>query len=186
MVARSKTILYVEPSEAEVGSLERAFGTERRQDGLQVVRTGVEAMAWLAGDGAFEDRVKHPMPQLVLLDLTEARGTGLAVLRWIREQPWLGTLVVVGFTGDFQRKVVEEAYRLGANAVLLKPNRPSDLREVAQFLRLWLRLGVPGPLPAGAWSPGTASSRTEAPSSGSGTHYPLHKPQGYRTWGEGA
>ncbi len=183
---RSKQVLYVEDDQHEVSGLEKAFRAERAQDWLHVVRGEVEAIAWLAGDGEYEDRVKYPMPQLVLVDLAVPQGDGMAVLTWIREQPALAALLVVALGGSScPEDEIEEAYRRGANALLEKPSGQKGLREIARLLRLWLRHSLPRPEPTKYWdAPASGGVSAEEVLVGR-DRFPLHKPQGYGTWVEG-
>src|SRR5947209_6571289 len=51
------------------------------------VENGERAIAYLAGTGEFQDRVRFPLPTILLLDLKMPRLNGFGVLRWMREQP---------------------------------------------------------------------------------------------------
>jgi len=54
---------------------------------LTVARSPEEAMLYLRGIGIYANRMRDPLPGLVLLD-TEHRGAGaLTMLSWLREHP---------------------------------------------------------------------------------------------------
>ena len=185
MVMRSHKILYVEDDGNDRRLMERAFAAEGASAWLHVVENGVEAMAWLRGDGDYEDRKRYPLPQMLLLDLALPRADGMAVLRWVREQPSLAELLVVVFSGSYQQEHIDAAYQLGANAFLRKPTGVAGLREVARLLRLWLRHGVPRPGPARKWEGAAVEDPPREDWPRGWERFPLHKPQGFRTWGEG-
>lgn len=61
-------------------------------------------------------------PDLIVLDVVMPGDSGLKVLEFIRSTPGLTRLPVVIFTGHSSPALVEEAYRLGANSFLAKPD----------------------------------------------------------------
>lgn len=155
---RTKNILYVEDDPNDLWFLARAFEAEGLKEPLYAVRDGVEAIAWLAGDGYFEDRAKHPLPDLVLLDIQLQKVDGWGVLRWIRSHPPFTALPVIVFSSSCHERDLTDAYGLGANLFMVKPADPEGLRHIARFLRTWLQHSLPPPpvgsmwdaLPAGA------------------------------------
>ena len=98
-------------------------------------------MAYLAGEGPFADRQRHPFPVLVLLDLKLPRRSGLEVLEWIRAQTGLKRLPVVVLTSSKEATDVNRAYDLGANSYLVKPVGFDSLLELVKSLEVyWLIL----------------------------------------------
>jgi CheY-like chemotaxis protein len=148
---RAKQILYVEDDANDLWLLARAFEAEGLEEPLHVVRDGVEAIAWLAGDGYFEDRAKYPLPQLVLLDIRLQKVDGLAVLRWIRTHPPFTALPVIVFSSSYHSHDIADAYGLGANLFLVKPTDLDGLRHIARFLSTWLHHSRPPPLEEHFW-----------------------------------
>jgi CheY-like chemotaxis protein len=134
-----KRILYVEDEDADVWLMERAFQKEGMREWLYIARDGLEAISWLVGAGAYGDRIKYPLPDLVLLDMFLPKANGHEVLRWIRDQSALVTVPVIMYSGSDRESDVAEAYRLGANLFLSKPSG-EDLGAVARFLVAWLQL----------------------------------------------
>src|ERR1700722_8985539 len=80
---------------------------------------GEAAIAYLAGEGAYGDRGKYPMPDVVLLDLKLPRKTGHEVLEWIQTQTFDGLQVVV-LSGSFLPEDVTRCRELGAHAYFKK------------------------------------------------------------------
>jgi len=91
-------VLLVEDSEDDALLLKRQLQKARVDVHLQVVCDGENAIRYLAGEGEYADRDKFPLPSLVFLDLNLPRKSGLEVLAWIREQPYLHRLPVVVLT----------------------------------------------------------------------------------------
>lgn len=140
MTPLAPRVLLIEDDPNDILLLERAFGKAQLAAPLQV-NNGEEAIAYLAGQGAYADRAQHPLPQLVLLDLKLPRKSGLDVLRWLRQQPILQRLPVVVLTSSRESSDVNRAYELGANSYLVKPVRSQDLVDMVKTLDLyWLLL----------------------------------------------
>jgi len=60
-------------------------------------------------------------PDIVVLDIAMPGESGLTVLQYMRDTPELRLLPVVIFSGHPEPKLIDEAYRLGANSFLAKP-----------------------------------------------------------------
>lgn len=101
------------------------------------VEHGEAAIDYLAGRGAFADRNKHPLPQLLLLDLKMPRKDGFAVLRWRRETPALARLPIVVFSSSNLQTDISQAYALGANSYVVKPTDPVRLERMVRALHEW-------------------------------------------------
>ena len=131
----------MEDEENDVFFLKNAFKEVGLLNPLQVAQDGQEAMDYLSGRGEYADRARFPLPCLTLLDLKLPRVMGLEVLKWVRAQPALKTLLVIILTSSRLRPDIERAYELGANAYLVKPSSPPELREIATGIKqFWLEL----------------------------------------------
>jgi CheY-like chemotaxis protein len=73
-------------------------------------------------------------PDLVLLDVSLPQGGGFKVLQFIRSNAELSSLGVVVLSGATAPGVLEKAYELGANSVLVKPGAFRDLVKLAASL----------------------------------------------------
>ncbi|HEX2973709.1 MAG TPA: response regulator [Tepidisphaeraceae bacterium] len=133
----TQPILQVEDEEADVFLLQHAFKRAGIQNPVSVVRDGQEAIDYLSGKGEFADRLKHPLPCLMLLDLKLPRIGGLEVLEWVRQQPNLAGLVVVVFSSSAMLSDIERAYALGASSYIQKPSSIENTNQVAQLLKGW-------------------------------------------------
>jgi len=110
---------------------------------IHVASDGQQAIDYLKGTGKFVDREKFPLPCLVLLDLKLPYVMGLEVLKWIREQPG-PALVVVVLTASGQDADIAAAYRLGANAYLIKPTDARIFEDMLKaFKDFWLTHNTP-------------------------------------------
>lgn len=140
----SKTILLVEDDSNDVLLLQRALKQTGVAADLQVVAKGSEAIKYLEGQGAYVDRSKYPLPEMVLLDLMLPMKSGLEVLRFIRHTPFLKHLVVIILSSSSDQNDIERAYVLGANCYLVKPADFNDSKkQIRQICKYWLFSPVP-------------------------------------------
>ncbi|MBJ6800857.1 response regulator [Geomonas propionica] len=110
---------------------------------VQSAKDGEEAIGYLSGRGAFQDRDSYPMPVLMLLDLKLPHISGVGLLSWLREQPALKRLPVVVLTTPVAEADLNRAYELGCNSFLFKPNSFNALLVMMQNLvQYWLGLNV--------------------------------------------
>lgn len=101
---------------------------------VHCVDTVERAICYLKGQGEFSDRERYPMAFLVLLDMMLAREDGLDLLRWLRSQPEMCTVIVVAMTTVENPVLMEKAYRLGANSFLIKPFGTAAMNEMVKAL----------------------------------------------------
>lgn len=133
------TILLVEDNDDDVLLMKQAVAAAGIRNPVQVAEDGREAMEYLAGRGKFADRKKYPMPAVALLDLKLPYVSGHEVLKWIRQQPELQTLVVIVLTSSAEPGDLKESYAAGANSYIIKPPTATQLAELAKAFRwYWL------------------------------------------------
>ncbi len=141
MNAVRATILVLEDDPNDVLLIQRAFRRATVAPSIQVEGDGEQGVAYLAGQGPYADRVRHPLPMLLLLDLKLPRLSGFEVLEWLRRQPGLKRLPVIILTSSRQSADIDRAYDLGANSYLVKPVASDALRDMVRTLGLyWITL----------------------------------------------
>jgi CheY-like chemotaxis protein len=139
-----KAVLVAEDSADDFFLFRRALDRVKFQAPVQRVEDGDEAIAYLAGDGVYEDRNKYPVPTLLLLDLKMPRRSGFEVLEWARQHPRYRRLPVVMLTSSSQMEDIERAYSLGANSYLVKPGDFNDLVKLSQTIDdYWMMFNYP-------------------------------------------
>lgn len=131
------TLLLVEDNEDDAFFLRRALKNAGVGQPLAHLMDGREAIAYLAGEGAYADRSAHPLPTIVFLDLNLPYKTGLQVLEWMRQRPEFSHVIVVVLTSSSEESDRRRAYLLGANSYVVKPASADELTEVARAFRLW-------------------------------------------------
>ena len=128
-------MLVAEDDQSDLELLNHALSRDIVEVDLQVTRDGDELVSYLQGEGRFRDRQKHPIPDLILLDLKMPRLGGLDVLHWLQEHLRCARIPTIVLSGSNLDADVEGAYGLGANTYFSKPN---SLRELRELLRLVL------------------------------------------------
>jgi CheY-like chemotaxis protein len=137
-------VLVAEDDENDRFLMKWAFQEAAVENPLYIVEDGQEAIEYLAGTGKYSDRIKYPLPFLVVLDLKMPRKTGLDVLRWLRLIPLLRCLPVMVFSSSAHPADVEAAYDGGANAFVVKPAGTQKRVELVKTLRdFWLTFNEP-------------------------------------------
>jgi CheY-like chemotaxis protein len=132
-------ILLVEDNPDDVFFMRRACKSAGLQNPLQVAEDGDKAIDYLAGTGQFADRATYPLPCVTLLDLKLPGKDGLEVLGWIQGREEFTTRVVIVLTTSREPRDIQEAYRLGANAYLVKPTSPTQLAEIVAAIKaFWI------------------------------------------------
>lgn len=112
----------------------------RKLDFLHLVaeaEDGVEAVHYLKGEGAFADRERFPLPDLILLDLKMPRMSGFDFLEWFRSSgPW--NVKVVVLCGSREREDARRAMALGADFYQIKPVDPDDRVHLLRQLEAYM------------------------------------------------
>lgn len=125
-------ILLLEDSHQDVLAARVVFENLGVRNPILVLTDGDEAIRYLNGDGAFSDRTRHPLPNIILLDLKMPRVDGFQVLEWIKRHPIPGRPLIVVLSAYDEPNKLALAYALGANSFLIKPCRTADVRELIQ------------------------------------------------------
>ena len=137
-------ILVADDDANDIFLLQRAFREAEIHNPLHAVADGQEAIDYLSGAGKYSDRSQFPWPALVILDLKMPRKTGLEVLEWLRSERGLCCLPTIMHSTSAHPADVERAYRLGANAFVVKPSSLSDRADLARMIKgFWLTFNEP-------------------------------------------
>ena len=125
----SANVLIVEDNPVDQRIACQLFRAEKWVGTVRAVASGEEALLLLKqknSPGAL------PRPDLIILDLDLPAKNGQEILREIREDRELSTISVVVLSASTSGRVLAEAYKLGADCYLTKPNRPQGFRELVR------------------------------------------------------
>lgn len=111
-------VLLVEDDPGDIVLIRESFADHKVGNKLAVVSDGVEAMAYLNGEGQYAG-VRRP--DLILLDLNLPRMNGTEVLAAIKGDRELATIPVVVLTTSEAEDDIVRSYKLHANAYITKP-----------------------------------------------------------------
>lgn len=152
----STAVLVAEDDPNDGLLLQMAFNKASVGSDLHFVPDGRAAMDYLEGAPPYEDRLAHPFPKLLLLDLKMPRVNGFEVLDWLGQREEFPELFVVVFSGSDSPGDITLAYALGADACLPKPCDPGRFTSVVSGLAGYYlsgsRVRRRRPLPRQVWS----------------------------------
>lgn len=154
------TVLHVDDDPNDAALLSAAAQKAGGDFLVASVADGSQAIAYLNGEGHYADRVRFPLPDLILLDLKMPCADGFEVLNWIRTSAELRETKVLILSGSELQEDIRQAYAAGANSYFVKPIGFEALINLMRNINaFWLKTG---PQPA----PGTSLGASEG-SSGS-------------------
>lgn len=138
---RLSTVLLVEDNPDDAELIAYAFAKAEIANPLLVIEDGDAAIDYVRGRGAYADRMRFPLPGLVLLDLKLPRRSGFEVLAAIRDSAGTKHTPVVVLTSSNQDADIKRAYELCANSYLVKPVSRSSLLHMVEALdAYWIKL----------------------------------------------
>jgi len=138
-------ILLVEDNPGDVRLTMEAFKDGEVGNPMDVVKDGVEALAYLRQEGAYRDK---PLPDLILLDLNLPRMDGREVLAAVKADSRLKRIPVVVLTTSAAEQDVQKSYLLQASCFITKPVDFNKFSEVVRGIdSFWLSIVT---LPPGA------------------------------------
>ena len=127
---RQIEILVVESSPADTYLTEIAFKAAGLTSGFRSVSDGEDALSYVRKEGKYAD-VKTP--DMIFLDLSLAKISGLEVLKAIKSTPHLMHIPIVVASGTEDPEHIRAVYALNGNCFIRKP---SDLTQFLRFVEM--------------------------------------------------
>ncbi|GAC1451088.1 MAG: response regulator [Chamaesiphon sp.] len=139
IVDRPMKILLVEDNDGDIRLTKEALREgSRLAYNINVVRDGVEALAFLRREGSYSSAVR---PDIILLDLNLPRKNGKEVLAEIKQDDQLKRIPVVVLTTSKAEQDIVESYNLYANCYVTKPLNLEQFFEAVKSIEdFWLRV----------------------------------------------
>ena len=139
-------ILLVEDNPDDEALTLRALKKNHIANEVVVAHDGAEALEWLFGEGPYAGRDTTIQPQVVLLDLSMPRVSGLEVLQKMRADPRTRLVPVCVLTSSKEDDDLVKSYSLGANSYVRKPVDFAEFIEAVKRLGMfWLLLNETAP-----------------------------------------
>lgn len=139
-------VLLVDDDDNDVVLFQRSLANSGAAVRLITVPSGQAALDYLCGEGAYVDRERHPPPQLIFLDAHLPQVSGARVLEFVKGRPELAVVPVIILTGAVSQSDTMKLYRLGANAICLKPVSPPQTDAFVSCLcKFWIESVLPPP-----------------------------------------
>ena len=137
MFLKKANILLVEDGYGEIVLAKEAFNEVDIPLNLHIIKDGEEAIKFIKKEGEYE---KSPTPNLIILDISLPKISGIEVLKHIRADFHFRFIPVVMLTTSTYASDVEKSLNFGANAYLVKP---FDYDEFTKLIKsvcdVWLR-----------------------------------------------
>ena len=121
-------ILVVESNPADTRLTEEAFKAAGMTSGFRSVTDGDDALDYVHKRGKYEH---VPTPDVIFLDLSLPRVSGLEVLKAIKSTPHLMHIPIVVASASDDPAQVRAVYALNGNCFIRKP---SDLTQFLKFV----------------------------------------------------
>ena len=139
----NKVILLVEDNPDDEELTIRTLQKNHLKNKIVVVRDGVEALDYLYRRGLYSDRPEG-QPVVILLDLKMPKLDGLQVLKQLKADEDMRVIPIVILTSSREDSDLEECYKLGVNAYVVKPVRFIEFVEaVKQIGVFWALFNEP-------------------------------------------
>ncbi len=140
-----KRILLVEDDPRDVELILSTLCEYNLANEIAVARDGVEALDYLYRRAAF---AQHPAgnPIVILLDLKMPRLDGVQVVQQLKADESMRLIPIVILTSSREARDLDECYKLGVNAYVVKPVRFTEFVEaIKQVGVFWALINEPPP-----------------------------------------
>lgn len=145
-MTQSACILLVDDNRMDVELALDAFRETHLANRIEVASGGRQALDYLFGEGDYGDRKRHPLPDLILLDLKMPGIDGFEVLRRIKVMPQIKRIPVIVLTSSREEGDRALSYDIGANSYLIKPiSFEGFLAVIGKIEDYWLTLNTAPP-----------------------------------------
>jgi CheY-like chemotaxis protein len=129
---RPVEILLIDDDPADVQLTRDALQEGRVPSNVNVVEDGVQALAYLRGEGEYAAAL---LPDLILLDLKMPRKSGLELLEEIKADETLRRIPVIVLTTSDAPEDILRAYHLQASCYVTKPSDLAEFQRVMNAMK---------------------------------------------------
>jgi CheY-like chemotaxis protein len=137
-------VLIAEDSDLDFHLLEHALSETKSHIKAYRATDGPMILKYLKGEGIYRDRLEHPFPHVIILDLKMPLMSGFEILEWLRDDPHYRTIPKIVLSTSTEPVDVQRAYELGANTYFRKPSRLPELQAICFHLaEYWKQAEIP-------------------------------------------
>jgi len=131
-------VLVVQSNPADTLLTMAAFKSAGVTSGLHCVTDGEDALTYVSRKGRY---ARAPVPDLVFLDLSQPKASGLDLLKLIKSTPRLMHIPIVVAAGSEDPKFIRAVYQLNGNCFIRKPGELTEfLRFIETCYEFWARV----------------------------------------------
>jgi CheY-like chemotaxis protein len=132
-----KSVLLVEDDPNDVHLATRELKKLKLQNPVLHVSSVEEMIAFMKGEGAYENRGEFPLPKLILLDMHLKAADGLDAAAWLRSKSRFRKIAIVAISGSGTERL-RSAVDMGAHALMVKPFEGPEFIKVMEKLQVGL------------------------------------------------
>lgn len=144
MKKSNATILIADDDSNDLMFIQGAFRAVGATSQIRTVDGGVEAIAYLKGEGKYSDRSVFAYPDFLITDLKMPEVDGFGVLEFLKRNLKAPVIQAVMLSGSADDDDIRKAHWLGASAYHLKPSSPAALRILVKALHdYWMLCEFP-------------------------------------------
>jgi chemotaxis family two-component system response regulator Rcp1 len=125
---RQLEVLVVQSNPIDTALTLEAFKVAGSTSGLHCVSDGDDALMYVRREGKYANEA---IPDLIFLDLSQPKISGLQVLKTLKSTPSLMQIPIVVAAGSDDPEFVRKVYALNGNCFMRKPE---ELAEFARFI----------------------------------------------------
>lgn len=138
------TILVVEDDANDRDLIERGFRAIGVTDPIHLASDGLEAIAYMMGEGKFADRNQFAYPTFIITDLKMPGADGFAVLEFLKGNPEWAIIPTIVLSASQDPDDIKKSYMLGASSFHVKPHSHRDLQKQLSVIHdYWMTCEVP-------------------------------------------
>jgi CheY-like chemotaxis protein len=144
MGKQKNDILLVDDDLSDIELILRAFKACGVSSKISYVTDGLQAIAYLLGEGIYSDRDQYPYPSFIITDLKMQGIDGLGVLEHLKANPAWAIIPTVVLSSSEDPDDIRNAYLLGASSYHVKPDKYENLCYLVKTLyAYWMTCAIP-------------------------------------------
>ena len=125
-------ILLVDDDHADLALFGMAVDKMDLNIWLQTLTAGQQAIDYLEAKGPYADRILHPLPDVVVVDLKMPGVNGFDLLAWRKASRVFSSIPVVILSGSKNPAEIRRGVEMGSNKHIVKPEDFEDWKRIVR------------------------------------------------------